>query len=424
VVDTREVSAVSQLVPLLAKLKETGAERVFFAPGEPGYAFTGETKRPIGDGTFTSTTLVEAIAEVLSHDELRDLPGNRPRIVRHEYGGDDYVLEIVKQSTGIAIGIRLASARPLRVPTFRDSSRDSSAREPPREPSEAPKEPAKQEVVQVEAARPLSRRFRPSRNKLQALKHADKRTMRVELDEEGNPIDSVAVEIELRQPHLEAKVERPREPVPSADAKRAKRSIAGEPPVTQPGTATRGEAILATMLGLDPLSELPRTGWLLRGVRPCESIADHSFGVAFLAMLFVDAIRAEGGTIDGERTLRMALVHDAAEAKTGDIPMLEKTPPMTTALYELEKGLIRDLLPPNQQEAWADAELGRSLEARVVMAADKAQMMIKAMAYERHKRGQLDDFWTNPKNFDDRGVNVARELFSALAAAAGRLIPA
>jgi hypothetical protein len=32
---------VSQLVPLLAKLKEMGAERVFFAPGEPGYAFAG-----------------------------------------------------------------------------------------------------------------------------------------------------------------------------------------------------------------------------------------------------------------------------------------------------------------------------------------------------------------------------------------------
>jgi putative hydrolase of HD superfamily len=178
----------------------------------------------------------------------------------------------------------------------------------------------------------------------------------------------------------------------------------------------RAERLLDTMLGLDPLADLPRTGWLLRGVRPCESIADHSFGVAFLTMLFVDAIRAEGGTVDGERALRMALVHDAAEAKTGDVPMPNKTPAMSEALHQLERTLIASLLPAPQQEAWADAELGDSLEVRVVKAADKAQMMIKALAYERQNRGRLDDFWANAKNLDDRGVAVARELFDVLAA--------
>ncbi len=108
----------------------------------------------------------------------------------------------------------------------------------------------------------------------------------------------------------------------------------------------RAERILVTMLGIDPLADLPRTGWLMSGVRPCESIADHSFGVAFLAMLLVDALRAEGVTVDGERVLRMALVHDAAEARTGDVPMPNKTPRMTEALHELEETLVRELLPP------------------------------------------------------------------------------
>lgn len=188
--------------------------------------------------------------------------------------------------------------------------------------------------------------------------------------------------------------------------------------------STRAEAILETMLQLDPLSDLPRTGWLLRGIRPCESIADHSFGVAFLSMLLVDALRAEGTAVDGERVLRMALVHDAAEARTGDVPMPNKTARMNEALHELEATLIRGLLPVDLHETWTEVETGDSLEARVVKAADKAQMMIKALAYERQKRGQLDGFWSNPKNFDDRGLPIARDLFRALAAAAGREVPA
>ncbi|CAN5802410.1 HD family hydrolase [soil metagenome] len=185
----------------------------------------------------------------------------------------------------------------------------------------------------------------------------------------------------------------------------------------------RAEAILETMLQIDPLADLPRTGWLLRGVRPCESIADHGFGVAFLAMMLVDAMRAEGTVVDGERVLRMALVHDVAEARTGDVPMPNKTARMSEALHDLEATLVRELLPASLREAWAEVEVGDSLEARVVKVADKAQMMIKAVAYERQKRGHLDGFWVNPMNFDDRGIAVARELFVAVAAAAGRPLP-
>src|SRR3954471_15529873 len=106
----------------------------------------------------------------------------------------------------------------------------------------------------------------------------------------------------------------------------------------------RGDAILETMLQLDPLADLPRTGWLLRGVRPCESIADHSFGVALVTMLLVDAVRAEGHAVDGEKALRMALVHDAPEARTGDVPMPVKTAALDAALTAMEASLARALL--------------------------------------------------------------------------------
>jgi len=176
----------------------------------------------------------------------------------------------------------------------------------------------------------------------------------------------------------------------------------------------RAARIVDTLIELDPLADLPRTGWLLRGVRPCESIAEHSYGVAVTAMLLVDALRDDGVEVDGERVLRMALLHDAPEARTGDIPMPQKTPELTRGLDALEDDLAGRLLP--DPAPWREAHAGDTLEARVVKAADKVQMMTKALVYGQQGRGDLHEFWLNEKNFDDRGLDVVREAFALLRA--------
>lgn len=183
------------------------------------------------------------------------------------------------------------------------------------------------------------------------------------------------------------------------------------------------DRIIDTLLALDPLADLSRTGWLLRGVRPCESIADHTCGVALVAMLLTDALRAEGQTVDGERVLRMALVHDAPEARTGDMPMPSKTPEATRVLGQLEADLAAELLPDELVELWREAARGESLEARIVKAADKLQMMIKALSYGRQGRGELSDFWENPRNFRTMGLPLAEQVFDRLCARAGRPRP-
>lgn len=62
------------------------------------------------------------------------------------------------------------------------------------------------------------------------------------------------------------------------------------------------------------LKDEPRGGWVLRGVSAPESVADHSWGTAFLCLLYA----AEAG-VDRDRAVAMALIHDLAEAETGDI---------------------------------------------------------------------------------------------------------
>ncbi len=66
------------------------------------------------------------------------------------------------------------------------------------------------------------------------------------------------------------------------------------------------------------LKNIPRTGWLQRGIPPAvaETVAEHSFEVA--AILAVVAMEAEG--LDKEKMLLIGILHDWGEAVAGDIP--------------------------------------------------------------------------------------------------------
>ena len=79
--------------------------------------------------------------------------------------------------------------------------------------------------------------------------------------------------------------------------------------------------MLPTLVELQRLKRLDRTGWTLRGLpNGTESVAAHSFGVGVTAMLLADEFIAQGVVIDVERVLRMALLHDWAEVRVGDAP--------------------------------------------------------------------------------------------------------
>src|SRR5215210_8950472 len=79
--------------------------------------------------------------------------------------------------------------------------------------------------------------------------------------------------------------------------------------------------MLSTLIELQRLKRLDRTGWTLRGLpNGTESVASHSFGVGVTAMLLADRCVAEGAAVDVEKVLRIALLHDWAETRVGDMP--------------------------------------------------------------------------------------------------------
>ena len=128
---------------------------------------------------------------------------------------------------------------------------------------------------------------------------------------------------------------------------------------------------------------------LMRGAR-AESVAAHTYDVAVLAHALAELTNTRFGGVEGvpvnvERTLLMALYHDAPEIFTGDLPTPVKyySAALREAYRQMEyaaaerllETLPADLRPaytPLLMEAEAD-----SIEATLVKAADKLAALVK-----------------------------------------------
>jgi putative hydrolase of HD superfamily len=154
-------------------------------------------------------------------------------------------------------------------------------------------------------------------------------------------------------------------------------------------------------------------GYLLRGVTDPESVTEHSWHVLFLAW----ALAAEEPGVDAHKVMEMALVHDLAELRIGDLPrtVAGYFPPEAKALAE--KAALAEILAPlpeRAQKLWAEYHAGESAEARFVKGCDKLQLMIKVATYQRWNTGALAEFWDNPDNFPDGGFGSIRRAFDQL----------
>ncbi len=130
------------------------------------------------------------------------------------------------------------------------------------------------------------------------------------------------------------------------------------------------------------LKTLNRTGWVESGVVAPESVADHSYRVALLSMLLADT---EG--LDVLRAMRMALLHDLAEALVGDLTPRQKEGRVNWQREEREAfTVLIGKLPKETAEKYVatveDYQACSTPEARLVHAADKLEMLLQAREYE------------------------------------------
>jgi putative hydrolase of HD superfamily len=177
-------------------------------------------------------------------------------------------------------------------------------------------------------------------------------------------------------------------------------------------------ALLPLINRLLSLKLLPRTGWLQRGVAAPESVAEHTFGVAALALLVGDS----EPDIDRGRVLAIALLHDLAEALLGDLPASARRLLSAETKQRAESLAMHELLAglPQADEyvgLWEEYARAGSREARLVKALDRVEMLAQALAYERAGSRALAEFWSDA----DQGWG---EEFPAVRALAKQLLAA
>jgi putative hydrolase of HD superfamily len=139
-------------------------------------------------------------------------------------------------------------------------------------------------------------------------------------------------------------------------------------------------------------------------------VADHSFGVALLAWACAVERQRHGAEIDPSRVVLLALIHDLAEARTGDTPPYDSAtlPPESAAPARREflnrrhvrdeagaasklaqentamRDLIDELTPalqPALRSLWDELRDGATAEARFVRQIDRLETFLQSRHY-------------------------------------------
>lgn len=144
---------------------------------------------------------------------------------------------------------------------------------------------------------------------------------------------------------------------------------------------------------IQQLKKTRRTGWIDHEVRAPESIADHMYRMGIISMLSNDK------TLDTQRCVRIALVHDMAECLVGDItpkdpiPKTEKHRRELAAMQYLTDTIIKPFNKEAAQEIyslWNEYEDAKTAEALFVKSVDKFELLVQTLEFEQQHERKKD----------------------------------
>jgi 5'-deoxynucleotidase YfbR-like HD superfamily hydrolase len=170
---------------------------------------------------------------------------------------------------------------------------------------------------------------------------------------------------------------------------------------------------LAFLDDLMRLKRIPRSGWITYRIsrHDLESVSSHSYSVAVIALVISETLRTRNQNVDVEEVLRMALLHDLSESLTFDISKaylryLGRTGSKVKARIErravshLLSGLQNGKLSRKFGRSLEEYSAAKSLEPRIVHAADALDLLLQILEYQRmgYRKTALDPIWRETKS--------------------------
>lgn len=132
------------------------------------------------------------------------------------------------------------------------------------------------------------------------------------------------------------------------------------------------------------LKQTKRIGWKNFKVPESESVAEHSFRVAVLAMVLAPKFK-----LDVEKVVKMAIVHDVGEAIVGDIVKQygEKMIPNIKQIRKNEEKALKKIFSlingTEYIKLYQEYEGMKTKESLFVKQIDRLEFMMQALEFEK-----------------------------------------
>jgi len=164
------------------------------------------------------------------------------------------------------------------------------------------------------------------------------------------------------------------------------------------------------------LKKTKRTGWDMRvGIKDGESVADHSFRAALMAMVLADMRK-----LDTEKIMRMALLHDLGESIIGDWDALqtkldgrqaEKQQKEDEALRKILALLPKDI-ESKYLETLKELSARETEESKLFRQLDRLETILQAIEYQKegHDKKKFEAFWDAKRSIQDEELLKIVEL--------------
>lgn len=163
------------------------------------------------------------------------------------------------------------------------------------------------------------------------------------------------------------------------------------------------EEFLNLLLEIGLLKRIQRTGWVLKGVKNAESVAEHTWRVAMLALLLADKLK-----VNQLKLVKMALIHDLGEIGIGDIKWEsgKRIIGSQKQKHKDERNVVERIFADNPSfkeyvSLWEEFEEQKTRESKIVKLLDKLEMAIQALEYEKegYSSDLFEEFWENTEKY-------------------------